>query len=228
MKTYYEILEVSENASDEIIKRAYKVLAKKYHPDLQETPEEVKQANLNLVKINEAYEVLSDKDKKEKYDQKLRKEKEKEKEKQNRRIEVNKYRTEKEEGLASEGASGVGSLKNEELLVEEIQKREEIRKQAEKIQEEIERKRMEYLNRLQDDYYNKLRAMGYNVVYERPLKEKVKSYIIGIITIIILIGIYNIPFIRESIYNIFKDEPLTSGLFKFVDRILTLQIFFGK
>ena len=38
-KTLYEILEVSENASSEIIEKAYKVLAKKYHPDLQ-PPEE--------------------------------------------------------------------------------------------------------------------------------------------------------------------------------------------
>ena len=35
MKTLYEILEVSESASKEIIEKAYKVLAKKYHPDLQ-------------------------------------------------------------------------------------------------------------------------------------------------------------------------------------------------
>lgn len=35
MKTLYEILEVSENASKEIVEKAYKVLAKKYHPDLQ-------------------------------------------------------------------------------------------------------------------------------------------------------------------------------------------------
>ena len=34
--TLYELLEVSENASEEIIEKAYKVLAKKYHPDLQE------------------------------------------------------------------------------------------------------------------------------------------------------------------------------------------------
>lgn len=36
MKNYYEILEVNENASKEVIDKAYKVLAKKYHPDLQE------------------------------------------------------------------------------------------------------------------------------------------------------------------------------------------------
>ena len=35
MKNYYEILQVNENASIEIIEKAYKVLAKKYHPDLQ-------------------------------------------------------------------------------------------------------------------------------------------------------------------------------------------------
>lgn len=36
MKNYYEILQVNEKASQEIIEKAYKVLAKKYHPDLQE------------------------------------------------------------------------------------------------------------------------------------------------------------------------------------------------
>lgn len=41
MKTLYEILEVSETASKEIIEKAYKVLAKKYHPDLQ--PQEQKE-----------------------------------------------------------------------------------------------------------------------------------------------------------------------------------------
>ena len=36
MKNYYEILEVDQKASKEVIEKAYKVLAKKYHPDLQE------------------------------------------------------------------------------------------------------------------------------------------------------------------------------------------------
>ena len=48
MKTLYEILEVSENASKEVIEKAYRVLAKKYHPDLQ--PEEKKQKAEEAIK----------------------------------------------------------------------------------------------------------------------------------------------------------------------------------
>ena len=43
MKNYYEILEVDQKASKEVIEKAYKVLAKKYHPDLQEEKNKKKQ-----------------------------------------------------------------------------------------------------------------------------------------------------------------------------------------
>lgn len=70
MKTLYEILEVSENASQEIIEKAYKVLAKKYHPDLQ--PQEKKQeAEKTMKMLNEAYCVLSNPIKRKSYDEKL-------------------------------------------------------------------------------------------------------------------------------------------------------------
>ena len=58
MLNLYEILEVSEKASKEIIEKAYKVLAKKYHPDLQKD-ENKKDAEIKMKQINEAYEVLS-------------------------------------------------------------------------------------------------------------------------------------------------------------------------
>ena len=63
-KSYYEILEVPKTASDTEIKKAYRTLSLKYHPDRNKTPG----ANDISSKINEAYETLSDPVKRKQYD----------------------------------------------------------------------------------------------------------------------------------------------------------------
>lgn len=63
---YYDILGVSKDASQEDIKKAFKKLARKYHPDLNPNDPEAKQ---HFQEINEANEVLSDPEKRKKYDQ---------------------------------------------------------------------------------------------------------------------------------------------------------------
>lgn len=64
-RDYYEILGVDKKASDAEIKKAYRKLAKKYHPDLH--PDD-KDAKDKFSEVNEAYEVLSDPEKRKKYD----------------------------------------------------------------------------------------------------------------------------------------------------------------
>ena len=53
-RDYYEVLEIQKGASDDEIKKAYRKLAKKYHPDLN--PDN-KEAEMKFKEVNEAYEV---------------------------------------------------------------------------------------------------------------------------------------------------------------------------
>ena len=66
-KDYYEILGVSKNATDDELKKAFRKMAKKYHPDAN--PDNKEEAEKKFKEVNEAYEVLSNPQKRKMYDQ---------------------------------------------------------------------------------------------------------------------------------------------------------------
>lgn len=111
MKDYYEILEVTSDASEEVIKAAYKALVKRMHPDNGGT---AIPGEKNIEDINEAYEVLSDKNKKAAYDYEWEKYKSSATEQQNARAqareEVTHSRDERKEKIAGAIAAAVLSI----------------------------------------------------------------------------------------------------------------------
>ena len=216
MITYYEILEVSRMASKEVITKAYKVLVRKYHPDLEQEEGKKEEAKEKMVRINEAYETLSDDEKRKKYDDTIAILEEKEKKKQQgktQNVNRNIDNVNSNNNISINNIDNANNLNNDTKLQEEMQRAEE----------EIQMHKQNIVNQMYEDYYNTLRRMGYKVVTVRPLKERIKAYVIAGIVILLLILIYNIPFIRGFIYSKAYGTVFELPV-KLLDVILTLPI----
>lgn len=177
-KNYYEILEVDKHASPEIIKKAYNTLAKKYHPDLQ--PDERKEfAEKKLQSINEAYEILSNPEKRKKYDSFL------------------------SETIISKQEYDSIYMENLKLrnIINEMQKKRYLQNNYELYDEKKEIYDDIYDND-NNDYLNE--DNNYDYSYQNTFKNYLKNFIAIIITILILFVLWHIPFIQ----NLIKDNIL--------------------
>ena len=195
-QTLYEILEVSENASPEIIEKAYKVLAKKYHPDLQDIGEKQK-AEEKMKKINEAYEILGKADKKIKYDEELKQKRENERYCQEQK---NEYYSENYSSNISNDNTEKYNYEKERLKYEERLRREE----------NIRRKEMqENLNReYENAYYNYLRSLGYRIKHKWTKENIFDFFIVLVIMTIIITALWFIPPTHEWMVNFYEQNPI--------------------
>ncbi|MBR3325200.1 MAG: J domain-containing protein [Clostridia bacterium] len=213
--TLYDKLEVSEKASGEVIEKAYKTLAKKYHPDLQHTPTEIKEAEEKMKEINEAYSILKNEAKRNEYDNKLQRERESKRVKQTYSASTTKPDEKKY-------TYGYGNTTQAQPKQQDTQNRqyqtnyqnysnwqEKLAslspKEREKLKRKIERDAREEYTRVAEDYY---RQQGYRVIHKTTMRE----YMARLITIgiIILIGLlmWIIPFTHDWLVSIYENNQI--------------------
>ena len=208
MKTLYEVLEVSENASKEIIEKAYKVLAKRYHPDLQ-TEQNKKEAEKKMKQINEAYEVLSDEAKRKEYDLKLAEEKQQEKV----QMQQEAYRQKQYEQVYQETTRPMSEQEYREALKREYQKRREEQERQREIQEQYEQK-------YQQAYEGYLRRLGYKIKYKWTWK-RLKDLLITLLIIIAICAIlWFFPPTKQLIMDFYNSNFIIQAVIDTIGNVL--------
>ena len=200
MSNLYEILEVSEKASKEVIDKAYHVLAKKYHPDLQKDDEK-KKAEDKMKQINEAYEILSDEEKRKQYDEELRIQREEQK-----RIEE-MQNVQQEQNIKKESYIQNDNL--EKLRQEEIERQKQMQEQEysnmQKLQNEMNRAYAQAYN----DY---LRSRGYKIKEPWTFKRFIELLkVLAIITIIIAV-IWFFPPTHKLIVDFYEGNQIIKSI----------------
>lgn len=196
MKTLYEILEVSENASNEVIEKAYKVLVKKYHPDLQ-SPENKEEAETKIKEINEAYEILTNEQKKKEYDESLE-----------RKRKIDREHNNDTAVHHNESINTQQVQNNSYNKAYDMQRRryeEELRKQQEKARKQMEQNMQE---QYENAYYSYLRSLGYKIK-ERWTWQKTKKLLIVLLILIgIIIILWFFPPTHKWLVQFYKDNKI--------------------
>lgn len=209
METLYDVLEVSKKASKEVIEKAYKTLAKKYHPDIQ-IPENKAKAEEIMKRINEAYGILSDDQKRKEYDAKL--EAEEQRNIPNNNSTNNYYynpqanKTQYSNTTYNKATNSYSqTVYNNDLendnwreIYSKLSKKEQ-----KKIKKKIEKQANEEYRKMYEDY---LRNLGYRVKHKWTFKEFLSIVLAIIIIVIILLMLWWIPPTHEWMVNMYENN----------------------
>ena len=218
--TLYEILEVSEKASNEVIEKAYKTLAKKYHPDLQQTAEDKKNAEKKMQKINEAYETLKDESKRSEYDRKLQEEKDNQVEYyQYNNMQQNIIKQKNYDNNTQTSAQQPNyNLNNNYRSAAEWQQilSNLSPKDRDKLMKKIRRDAKEEYTKVAEDYY---RQQGYRIIHKTTPREYLARFITIIILIVIGIIIWFIPPTHNWLVKLYNENTILKII---VDMVISL------
>ena len=218
-KNYYEILEVDRNASPEIIEKAYKTLAKKYHPDLQDDIHK-KEAEETFKMINEAYETLSNPEQRSLYDQKLEdtivsQDKYNEMYQQNQVLKnklndlqqhmynENTYSQNANEFI-NDTTTPLYNHNNNSQNFNSTSQTEQYKRNLEYEQQVNQAKQQAY----HDAYIQDLKNRGYKIKYKKTFSDRIKDLVALLIFIGIVLILWQIPFVKNFFMDIYNNNPL--------------------
>lgn len=211
MKNFYEILEINEKASPEIVEKAYKVLVKKYHPDLQTDLNKKKECEAKIKEINEAYETLSNADLRAEYDNQLKQEQfEYEQARQAQTQAQSQQANSQYQDKAQEVYNyRVNQQVNNNQQPEQPQYNENAKQQYDEQYRRYEEQYQNAVNKAYHDaYIKRLKDMGYRIKYKKTPKQHFQTVIITIITIAIIFLICQIPFVKDYLRSLYEGNDI--------------------
>lgn len=204
MKNYYEILEVDKKASSEIIEKAYKTLAKKYHPDLQDCRKEEYEERMK--DINEAYSILSDDYKKTTYDEQL----------ESTIIAREEYEKVVQENIILR--EQLKSMLNQSQIQNNTINNSTIDNMNRVLRQQINRATSQAY---QDAYVQDMKNRGYKIKYKHDFKYYLKLVAVLGATIFVLFLIYQIPIVKNFFNNLYEENVIFKAIVNIFKNTIT-------
>ncbi len=215
MKDYCKILEVNKSASQEVINKVYRTLAKKYHPD--SNPENPEEAAEKFKEISEAYEILSDEEKRKEYDAQLD-------EYYDSQRNANNEDYENLKSYVSDLEDQISNMQQEEQVYSQDSNYQNNNVQSNNTQntssQNVNSRAYDVANSkgyqdainkaYHDSYINTLKSLGYKIHYKKTFKQKVKDFITVVLSIIVFIILFVIAWQFDAVKEIFA--PITNIL----------------